>query len=59
MSRNKKNNSENQEPQIKETRKEALTRLFLENGLVKVKRCLHITNTKEERNSSTNQEGLL
>jgi hypothetical protein len=35
MSRNKKNNSENQEPQIKETRKEALTRLFLENGLVK------------------------
>ena len=35
MSRNKKTNSENQEPEIKETRKEALTRLFLENGLVK------------------------
>ena len=34
MSRNKKNDSQNQEPQIKETRKEALTRLFLENGLV-------------------------
>jgi len=34
MSRNKKNNSENQEPEIKETRKEALRRLFLENNLV-------------------------
>ena len=35
MSRNKKNDSQNQEPETKETRKEALTRLFLENGLVK------------------------
>ena len=35
MSRNKTNNTENKEPQIKETRKEALTRLFLENGLVR------------------------
>ena len=35
MSRNKKNDSQNQESETKETRKEALTRLFLENGLVK------------------------
>ena len=34
MSRNKKTNSENQEPETKETRKDALTRLFLENNLV-------------------------
>jgi hypothetical protein len=34
MSRNKKNNSENQEPETKETRKDALRRLFLENNLV-------------------------
>ena len=34
MSRNKKTNSENQEPETKETRKDALRRLFLENNLV-------------------------
>ena len=34
MSRNKKNNSENQELETKETRKDALRRLFLENNLV-------------------------
>ena len=34
MSRNKKNDSQNQEPQIKETRKDALRRLFTQNGLV-------------------------
>ena len=34
MSRNKKNDLQNQEPETKETRKDALRRLFLENNLV-------------------------
>ena len=34
MSKNKKTNTENQEPETKETRKDALRRLFLDNNLV-------------------------